>query len=214
MRKIDIQSWSRREHFELFKTFYHPHFNMCANVDLTNFLPYISQRGVSFSVAIIYAIARAANAVPAFRYRMREGEIVEHDTVSPSVTVLGENDLFGFCAIDYNPDFCEFAGRAARLMAAAKGTPSLKDPPGRDDLLFLTAIPWVSFTSFTHPMKLHPADSVPRFAWGKYFEEGGKLKMPLSVQGHHALMDGIHMGRFYAEIQEYLHLPASVLGEV
>jgi chloramphenicol O-acetyltransferase type A len=97
-------------------------------------------------------------------------------------------------------------------MAAAKERPTLQDPPGRDDLLFMTAIPWVSFTSFAHPMKLHPADSVPRFAWGKYFKEGGLVKMPLSVQGHHALMDGIHMARFYTEIQDYLHHPNFVLG--
>jgi chloramphenicol O-acetyltransferase type A len=39
------------------------------------------------------------------------------------------------------------------------------------------------------------------------------LKMPLSVQAHHALMDGLHMGRFYAKVQDYLHQPGFVLGE-
>jgi len=77
----------------------------------------------------------------------------------------------------------------------------------------MTAIPWVSFTSVMHPMHLQPADSVPRFAWGKFFEDGKYLKMPLGVQGHHALMDGIHMGRFYAEVQDHLHHPGLVLGE-
>ncbi len=212
MRKIDLQTWSRREHFALFNTFNHPHFNICANVDVTRFRPYVKEQGFSLSAAIIFVIARAANAIPEFRYRMRGVEIVEHETVSPSVTILVDNDLFSFCTIDYSQDFSEFAGRAARLIAAVKANPTLEDPPGRDDLLYMTALPWVSFTSFAHPMRLHPADSIPRFAWGKYFEEGGLLKMPLSVQGHHALMDGIHMGRFYSEIQEYYHSPDSVLG--
>ena len=75
----------------------------------------------------------------------------------------------------------------------------------------MTAILWVSFTSFTHPMQLHPADSIPRFAWGKTFEEGKSLKMPLSVQGHHALMDGIHMAKFYSEMEDYLQQPEVVL---
>ncbi len=212
MRKIDMQAWSRREHFELFNTFNHPHFNICANVDLTRFHPYVKGHGFSLTAAIIYVISRAANAIPEFRYRIRDGEIVEHETVSPSVTILVDNDLFSFCTIDYSQDFGEFASRADRLIAAVKDHPTLKDPPGRDDLLYMTALPWVSFTSFAHAMKLHPADYVPRFAWGKYFEEGGLLKMPLSVQGHHALMDGIHMGRFYAEVQDYLHHPGYVLG--
>jgi chloramphenicol O-acetyltransferase type A len=74
-------------------------------------------------------------------------------------------------------------------------------------MLFMTAIPWVSFTSFMHPMHLNPADSVPRFAWGKFFKERRRLKMPLGVQVHHALMDGLHVGRYYAEVERYLDHP-------
>jgi len=211
MRKIDIQTWPRREHFNLFNTFNHPHFNLCVNVDLSAFQPYVREHGISFTVAILYTIARAANTIPEFRYRLRDGEVVEHETVSPSVTILGDDDLFGFCTVDYDEDFSKFEDKASKLIAAAKEDPSLKDPVGRDDLLFMTSIPWVSFTSFSHPMPLHPTDSIPRFAWGKYFVESESLKMPLSAQGHHALMDGLHMGRFYAKVQEYLHHPSIVL---
>jgi len=211
MHKIDMKTWSRREHFEFFNTFNHPHFNLCANIDITKLHGYIKGHGQSFTVAIIYLISRAANDIPEFRYRMRGEEVIEHETVSPSVTILVENDLFSFCSIDYGKDFGEFAERAARLIAAVKNDPTLKDPPGRDDLLYMTALPWVSFTSFTHPMRLHPSDSIPRFAWGKYFEEAGLVKMPLSVQGHHNLMDGIHMGKFYGYLQDYLVKPEEIL---
>jgi chloramphenicol O-acetyltransferase type A len=214
MHKIDLQTWSRREHYELFSNFNHPHFNMCANVDLTRFQPYVKEYGFSLTASIIYVISRAANSIPEFRHRIRDGEIIEHEIVSPSVTILVDNDLFSFCTIDYCPDFSEFAGRASRMIEAVRENPTLKDPPGRDDLLYMTAIPWVSFTSFSHPMKLHPADSVPRFAWGKLFEEGEHLKMPLSVQGHHALMDGIHLAKFYGIVQEYFHQPQTVLLDV
>ena len=214
MQTIDFQNWSRMNHYEFFKTFNHPHFNMCANVDLTKFHPYVKVHRFSMTAAIMYMIARAANAIPEFRQRIRGEEIVEHETVSPSVTILVENELFSFCTIDYYRDFARFADRATRQIAAVKENPTLKDPPGRDDLLYMTAIPWVSFTSFTHPMKQHPADSIPRFAWGKIFEEGNLLKMPLSVQGHHALMDGIHMGKFYEEIQSYFSQPEEVLNSI
>lgn len=211
MRKIDMQTWSRRAHYELFNTFNHPHFNMCANVDMTKLNPYAKVHEFSLTAAIIYMISRAANAVPEFRYRMQDGEIVEYESVSPSVTILVEDDLFSFCTIDYSQDFREFAERVSRMIAAVKNHPTLKDPPGRNDLLYMTAIPWVSFTSFMHPMRLHPADSIPRFAWGKYFEDGNQIKMPLSVQGHHAIMDGIHMAKFYGHMQDYLDKPEVVL---
>jgi len=213
MRTIDMQTWPRREHFKVFNAFDHPHFNMCANIDLTTFYPVVKQRGVSFTVAIVYVLSRVSNAIPEFRYRIRAGKVIEHEIVHPSTTILVDEDLFTFCTIDYIEDFSEFAVRAAERIAYVKEHPSLKDEPGQDDLLFMTALPWVSFTSFMHPMNLQPADSVPRFAWGKFFEEGEFLKMPLSVQGHHALMDGIHMARFYADVQDYLHHPGLVLGE-
>ncbi len=213
MRTIDMQTWPRREHFQVFNKFNHPHFGMCANVDLTTFYPVVKQRGVSFTVALVYVLARAANAVPEFRTRIRGENVIEHEIVSPSITILVDGDLFSFCTIDYTAQFPDFAVRAAKMIAYVKEHPTLKNESGQDDLLFMTALPWVSFTSFMHPMQLHPADSVPRFAWGKLFEEGESLKMPLSVQGHHALMDGIHMAKFYAEVEDSLHHPDSVLGK-
>jgi chloramphenicol O-acetyltransferase type A len=37
--------------------------------------------------------------------------------------------------------------------------------------------------------------------------------MPLSVQGHHALMDGLHVGRYYEIAQTYLQNPGSFLDD-
>jgi chloramphenicol O-acetyltransferase type A len=185
---------------------------MCANVDLTTFYRAVKQRGYSITTAIVYVLSRAANAIPEFRHRIRGGGVVEHDVVHPSITVLTDDELFTFCTLDYVEDFAEFAARAAEAIAYVQEHPTLEDEPGRDDMLFMTAIPWVSFTSFMHPLHLHPPDSIPRFAWGKFVEDDDSLEMPLGVQGHHALMDGIHVGKFYAEVQEYLAHPDLVLG--
>jgi chloramphenicol O-acetyltransferase type A len=212
MRYIDMQTWRRREHFTVFRDWDYPHFGMCANVDLTAFYPFVKEQGISLNVATVYVIARAANAVPEFRYRIRGEEAIEHEIVHPSTTIMGDDDVFGFCTLDYVEDFPEFAARAAEKIAVVKENPTLESEPGRDDLLYMTAIPWVSFTSFMHPLLLHPADSVPRFAWGKLFQEGSTMKMPLGAQGHHALIDGLHMGRYYAEVQGYLDHPDSILG--
>ena len=106
-----------------------------------------------------------------------------------------------------------FAAKAAEQIAYVQEHPTVKNVPGQDDLLYMTAIPWVSFTNFMHPLDLFPVDSVPRFAWGKFFEDGRFLKMPPSVQAHHALMDGIYVGRFYAQVQDYLRHPGVILGE-
>jgi chloramphenicol O-acetyltransferase type A len=211
LRTIDMQNWPRRQHFQFFSSYDHPHFGLCANVDVTAFYPVVKQRGLSFTVATVYVLTRASNAVPEFRYRIRGQEVVEHEVVHPGFTVLVDEDVFSFCVVDYAEDFLEFATSAAARIASVKENPWVERVES-DDLLYMTAIPWVSFTNILHPMHLEPADSIPRFAWGKFFQDGDLLKMPLAVQGHHALMDGVHMGKYYDTVQSYLHQPEVVLG--
>jgi chloramphenicol O-acetyltransferase type A len=214
MRTIDIENWSRGEHFRLFNNFNHPHFSMCANVDVTEFYPFVKQHHYSFTVTVVYVIARAANAIPEFRQRIHGKQVVEYEVVHPGFTILVSEDIFTFCTIEYEENFPTFAERAAEGILAVKTEPTLEEDRSKDDVLYMSPIPWVSFTSFNHPMQLHPGDTIPRFAWGKYFKEGDRLMMPLQVQGHHALMDGIHMGRFYEKVQETLYHPETTLGEV
>ena len=105
MRYIDMQTWSRRNHFRLFSTFNHPHFSMCVNVDLTVFYPFVKRNGYSLTVSMVYLISRASNAIPEFRQRIRGDQVVEHEIVSPSFSILTDVDLFSFCAVEYAEGF-------------------------------------------------------------------------------------------------------------
>jgi chloramphenicol O-acetyltransferase type A len=209
MRTIDLSTWPRRRHFEFFKAFDYPHFNLCAPVELGRFYPWVKERDWSFNLALVYLLTKAANAIPEFRYRIRGAQVIEHEVVHPSSTILADNDLFSFCTLTLVDPFTAFAAQAAELMPQLQQQPSLDDG-GRDDLLFMTSLPWLAFTSMMHPIHMHPVDSVPRLAWGKFVSEGGGLKLPLSVQGHHGLMDGLHVGRFFAQTQAYLDLPETL----
>ena len=184
---------------------------MCVNLDVTAFYPFVKRNGYSLTVSMVYVISRASNAIPEFRQRIRGDQVVEHEIVNPGFSMLVDKDLFSFCDVEYTEDFSEFAGRAAKKISYIKAHPDLESNSEKDDVLYMSPSPWVSFTSFAHPMPLHPADSIPRFAWGKFFQESDTLKMPLSVQGHHAVMDGIHMGRYYETVQDYLYHPEVVL---
>lgn len=74
----------------------------------------------------------------------------------------------------------------------------------------MTAIPWVAFTSFLHPLPTTPGDSLPRFAWGRRFEDGSRVSMPLGGQAHLAIMDGVHVGNLCTAVQECLSHPRAV----
>lgn len=214
MKTIDLASWPRREQFEFFRGMDYPHFNLTANVGLSEFYRYVKAQNFSFFKCMVYIACRTANEIPEFRLRIRGNEVVEHDIVHPAFTILRPDEVFAFCPADYKPDFAAFYAEAAQCMEQAKKSLALGDEPHRDDQLFITSIPWVSFTSLTHPIHMHPVDSVPRLAWGKYFEENGQRKLPFSIQAHHALMDGLHAGKYFMLLQEHLDHPETVLQPV
>ena len=213
MKEIPLENWPRKDHYLFFCEFEYPYFSLCANVDITLFLPLIKERNISFTAAIMYLVARVANGIPEFRQRIRDEGPIEHEVVHPSATILSKDDLFTFCTAIYQENFLAFAAETQQEILRIKTEPSLEEKIKDDSMLFMTSIPWVSFTGFMHPVKLSPADSVPRFAWGKFREEGQKTVMPLSVQGHHALMDGLHAGIFYEEFQRLLDQPGSFIDQ-
>lgn len=67
-------------------------------------------------------------------------------------------------------------------------------------MFFITSVPWFSFTAFTHPYD-EKYGSIPILTIGKYFNEGDRTLLPVSVQVHHGLVDGIHVGRFYDRLR-------------
>ena len=166
MRTIDMQTWSRQNHFKLFSSYGYPHWGICANIDLTAFYPAVKQRGQSFTIAMVYLISRAANAIPEFRYRIQEDKVVEHDVVNPGFTFLTEEDTFSFCFADYDEDFSAFAVHVAERIAFVKENPGVPTIP-EDDVLYMTSIPWVSFTGFLHPMRLQPEELHTTICVGK-----------------------------------------------
>ncbi|MEM8529444.1 MAG: chloramphenicol acetyltransferase [Chloroflexota bacterium] len=207
MRYIDLDTWPRRKHFAVFNAFDYPHFNVCSTVDVTTFYPAVKMVEVSLTVATTYVLAHVANTIPEFRYRIRDNQVVEHELVHPSITLLAEDDLFSYCTFTYTEDFSTFLIHATDRMTWIKEHPTLEDEPGQDDLLFMSSLPWVSFTGLMHPIHMNPVDSIPRLTWGKVFKEQNLWKMPLSVQAHHGLMDGLHAGRYFEQVQEVLNEP-------
>jgi len=199
-RRIDLETWSRREQFEFFQTFGIPHLAITAPIDITPLRAALKRDGIPFTVGWVHTVARAANAVPALRHRLDGEGVVEYDIVHPAITVLTERETFAFCTLPYADDLEDFAPEAARRIETTKTAASMYTEPDRDDFLFMTAMPWVSFTGFLHPMTLDPTDSVPRFAWGRYEEKDGRTTIPLNIQAHHALVDGIHVGALYEAV--------------
>lgn len=211
MKIINPATWKRRDHYNLYKNLAYPYLNISANVNIDNLFNWSKKNKISLFSCIAYLTSRAANQIPELRMRIRAEQVVEHPIVHPSFTVLTDDDTFGFATIQYSPDFSKFHQNVTAGIEATKKNPTIHDEPGRDDMIFLTTMTWVSFTQITHPLPLNPPDSFPRITWGKFFDQGQQRSMPLSLLANHALVDGLHVGKFFELVQTWMDKPEQAL---
>lgn len=195
MRTIDLEHWPRRPHFELFRSYELPHLAVTATADVTGLQDGARRHGLRVFHALVWAATGAANEVPELRQRIRGPAVVEHERVHPSFTAAGPAETFLWCHAHWDPDPRRFGELAAAGERAAADRDPLTEEPG-DDVLFVTSLPWLSFTALQHPMRV-PADCVPRIAWGRLERSADRDRLPLSLQAHHALVDGLHVARFF-----------------
>lgn len=205
MEYINLDTWERKTHFQFFKRMDYAQYLICNNIDITNFLSKLKERNISFYYGMIYAATHVLNQVNEFKYRIRGDKVVLHDIIHPSFTDMSEgSELFKMVTVNMGDDIKKFVQVAQTKADNQEEYFVLKDFEGRDDLIYITCIPWVSFTNLSHTISFNKEDSVPRLAWGKYFEDNGRVLMPFSVQANHAFVDGIHMGKYFNLLQEYM----------
>ncbi|MCH1926248.1 chloramphenicol acetyltransferase [Shewanella sp. C32] len=212
MEVVDIDTWKRKEHFMFFKDMDSPFFNLCFDLDITPLYQHIKQHKLPFYHAVIYYVMACVNSVEAFKYRYDNERVVKHDALQPSFTVLdGDDELFKIITVLNADNFQQFVSDS-RDQASTQTSIIDAQRQQRSDLVYITSIPWVSFTSIAHPITLAKFDAVPRIAWGKYKKEQGKVLLPFSVQAHHAFIDGIHIGKLTEVIERNMARLAEIFG--
>jgi len=205
---LDVTRWARREVFEFFRDFDKPYFNVCTRLDVTDLLALLASRPkVSVSIVYHYFALRVANEIEPFRYRLREGRVLVHDVIHGGTTVLTPAETFTLAYFDYEENFGKFASGAVRAIEEARSGDGAFLPRNDDARIHFTTLPWFSFTSFSHARNWAREDSVPKIAFGKFTREGERTLLPFSVEVHHALMDGLHVGRYLTRLEETLSQP-------
>lgn len=202
--EIDLPTWDRRTHYEMYRAVDFPHFSLTAPLIVTDMLATAREKKLSLFNAMLFCVMRAANAIPEFRTRFRGETVVRHDIVHPSFTVPIEGDRFAFCHAGYHEDWPTFdATCRAAIETASKQATLDSETEGEDQWIYLSCLPWLDFSSMTHPL-VNRNDCIPRIAWGKIIEEEACARISVNLQAHHAVMDGLHAARFFEKIQKNL----------
>ena len=204
-RYIDVETWPRKDAYRLFSRGYLPYFSVTTPLDVTELRRFTKKEGLSFYRAMVYIVSRAMNELEPFRLRIRKDGIAVCETVSPSYTTAGRDGSFGISDVEYLPgetmvDFCR---RALEKEASQREQMVVQDDV-RDDLIFISTVPWFVTTSVLQEQPTNPDDSFPRVLWDRIHEEKGRQLVNFTAQLNHRLLDGSHVRDLLLRMEELM----------
>jgi chloramphenicol O-acetyltransferase type A len=202
--EIDLLTWKRREHFEVFRNFDEPLFGITVRVECSAAYKKAKEAGYSFSLYYLYLSMKTANEIEEFRYRIEDDKVFCYDSVGAGPTIFREDETYGVGYIPYNKDIEAFMKEASAEVERVKVERGLKFPETDENIIHYSTVPWADFTSVNHARILNRGRSIPKITFGKITRDGEKMWMPVDVHANHALMDGFHVGKFIERFQELL----------
>ena len=203
---IDLQTWPRGQMFYYFSQMAPTGYSMTVNVDVTEMRKTIREAGLKFFPAYLWLVTKNLNRQTEFKVAEKDGVLGFYDSLTPLYASFHENDhTFSLMWTEYTDDFLQF--HQAYLENQAQfghnhGVLCQPQTPPPANAYTVSCVPWVSFTHFAVHSYENKPYYFPSVEAGKFFEEAGRILMPLSITCHHATTDGYHIKCFLDSLQE------------
>lgn len=205
-RIIPLESFSRKESVDFFNDFYNPYISVTCMVDASICKIRAKEAGQKFFHRYLHAILRAVNEVDELHYRFSpEGEIVYYDRIDViTPLLLPGRSHFTTVRLAYYENLDEFIRQIRSLTEtmAESSDFGAEDNLQEFDVVLLSAVPKLPFTSITSTQRHRHGNDYPLLTVGQMLEDG---KMTLAIAVHHAFVDGEHLALFYEKVQKYLN---------
>ncbi len=197
--KINQDTWARKNTFIGFSHFEIPLLSIDFDLVIGDSFKFCKENKIPFFFFILFHLAKAANEVENFRYRIsEEGEVLLYDKIHPDWVhaIGGDSD-------NIRPVYCEFKEEFNEFITHAQTEYTEVNFGSNEDynyLFYASCLPWLNFKSVkqAHYKK---DECIPKFIWGKVMDS----KLPFSVQAHHGLVDGYHISLLKNKMEENIN---------
>jgi chloramphenicol O-acetyltransferase type B len=199
---IDMETWKRRIHCQIFRNAVQPHYDVTVELDVTSFYKAVKEHSWPFSLAFIYAVTKCANEIEEFRYRFLGESVVLYDAIDTSFTYMEkEDELFKVVNVPIQENIEDYLVTAKKIISEQK---DYFTGPIEQDVYQFSALPWLAYTHVSHTDSGNNKKANPMFDWGKFREKNGRFMMPFSIEVHHSFVDGYHVGKLVDSLQNFI----------
>lgn len=201
---IDIEKWERHEYFQHYFQNVPCTYSMSIKLDITK----IIKAKYKLYPVMLYYLTRLVNRHQEFRMDYNEKqEVGFFSDMIPSYTVFHkESETFSILWTLFTDNLDDFCANYEKDLEQFGNNHSLSGKPDMPGNCFsVSMIPWTAFDGFQLNLQEGYQYLRPIFTMGKYYEDDGRIILPLAVQVHHAVCDGYHLCRFLNELQEMIN---------
>lgn len=203
MKKINVDTWNRKQTYLFYKDIDVPMYMMTFQIDVTHFYQEVKKRQLSFYLSFMHRVIAEMNQIENYRYRFVDGDPYLMDHIHPSFTdQVDDSDQFKIVTVDDHEDLMTFIEHAKDVSRKQGSNFIDLSQEARQDLVYITTFPWASFMQVSHAHMIDNKDAIPRVAWGKFERVGERYLMPFAIESHHAFVDGRHVGLLIQNLQK------------
>lgn len=197
---ININQWERKEYYNhyLFNT---PcTYSITTKIDITNLI----NNKLRLYPALIYCLVKTINKFDEFKTSYEDEEhVIIFDKILPSYTIFNkQSKTFSCIYSQYKDNLVDFLYEYEKDTTAFNESNKLFPQQNMPkNTISISMIPWIEIDGFNLNLKKDSKYLLPIFTLGKYFKKRDKYLISLSIQVHHAVCDGYHVGEFIKQLQ-------------
>lgn len=196
---VDPATTPRAKAFSLWMKSPMPMVTLTKTMDITHLVKVSRKSGLKLNMLMCYCIGQAASTMQQFYLLPEKGGLMQYDSLAINVIVPNREGDINSCDILFTEDLQKF--NADYLSLTKKASEECQSSFLENDMVIGTST--LVQTEIDSVINQYTELFVnPMVMWGKYRKGFWKDTLPVSLQYHHAQMDGTHGATFLARLQE------------
>ncbi|MBP5361131.1 MAG: chloramphenicol acetyltransferase [Bacteroidaceae bacterium] len=198
--EVAPQDTNRAQAFELWMKSPMPMVTLTKTLDVTHILRMSRRKGLKFNMLLCWCIGKAASGMREFYMLPTDDKMCCFDSLAVNVIVQTKGGGIATCDVPFTDNLRQFNADYMQLTRRVSDTAMPHDLSDRRMSIGTSAMPQCEIDSVVN--QYSGRYNNPFIAWGRYRRRILKTLLPISLQFHHAQMDGGHAAVFLSKLQE------------
>lgn len=200
--EVNPQETSRAQAFELWIQSPMPMVTLMKTINVSRLRKVSRKTGMKFNMLLCWCIGKAAIGIDEFFLLPEHGKLFRFDKLAINVIVNNEKGGISSCDIPYSDDIKQFNADYIELTNVVAKT---GESTSMDDYMIIGTSTLTQIELDCIVNQYSGRYNNPFLAWARYRKGFFKTTLPISLQFHHAQMDGIQACLFLNNLQKEIN---------